>query len=488
MSDIDGQILALIPEWYADPLRFVKEAFPWGHGALEGETGPDEWQSDFLRDLGEEVKRAEREKGSIRMAVASGHGVGKTAMTSWIIIWFLTVRDPAKVRVTANTEAQLLGTDWAELNLWWQRAVHKHWFTWTATAFYRIDNERNARAEAVTWNENKAAAFAGVHSKNTLLLMDEASGIPQVIWETAIGYLTTEQAIHLAFGNPTEPSGGFYDCFHKLKHRWNTRNIDSRTAKKADRKLLDEIVADYGEDSDIVRRRVRGMFPRQGAKQFISRDVVEEAVARRVPREEYDSYSIIMGVDVARYGDDRSCILLRQGPKVLSIETFEQTNLAEFLDLVVSTLKMNRDIVACYVDEVGLGAGVVDMAQRYDDRVMGINVGRRAKRPDIYMNLRIELWAKGKKWLETADLPDNEQLVQELSTPEYTTGAGGKTQLERKEHMKARGLPSPDIADALMLTFAGPDGIDLDFETDEEELDRRLRHATGAGRSRVTGY
>jgi hypothetical protein len=365
MSDIDGQILALIPEWYADPLRFVKEAFPWGCGELEGEEGPDKWQSEFLADLGKEVERAEREKGSIRMAVASGHGVGKTALTSWIIMWFLTVRNPAKVRVTANTEAQLLGTDWAELNLWWQRAIHKHWFTWTATAFYRIDNERNARAEAVTWNENKAAAFAGVHSKNTLLLFDEASGIPQVIWETAIGYLTTEQAIHIALGNPTEPSGGFYDCFHKLKHRWNTRNIDSRTAKKADRKLLDEIVADYGEDSDIVRRRVRGMFPRQGAKQFISRDVVEEAVARRVPREEYDSYSIIMGVDVARYGDDRSCIVLRQGPKVLSIETFEQTNLAEFADLVVSTLKMNRDIVSCYVDEIGLAAGVVDMAQRY---------------------------------------------------------------------------------------------------------------------------
>jgi len=422
------------------------------------------------------------------MAVASGHGVGKTALTCWVIIWFLTVRNPAKVRVTANTEAQLLGTDWAELSLWHNRAIHKHWFEWKATAFYRVDNERNARAEAVTWNENKPAAFAGVHSKNTLLLMDEASGIPQVIWETAIGYLTTEQAIHLAFGNPTEPSGGFYDCFHKLRHRWNTRNIDSRDAKKADRKLLDEIVADYGEDSDIVRRRVRGMFPRQGAKQFISRDVVEEAVQRRIPFEEIETYSIIMGVDVARYGDDRSCIVLRRGTKLLSIETFEQTNLADFADHVVGILRRNPDIAYCYVDEAGMGGGVVDMAARYDDRVIGVNVGRRAKRPDIYMNLRIELWAKGKKWLETASIPDSEQLVQELSTPEYTTNGAGKTQLERKEHMKARGLPSPDIADALMLTFAGPDGIDLDLRGEEEDFDYRMREAMGAGRSAVTGY
>jgi hypothetical protein len=488
MSDIDAQIVELLPQWYADPLRFVKEAFPWGHGELEGETGPDVWQAEFLTDLGNEVKRAEKEKGSIRMAVASGHGVGKTAVTCWIIIWFLTVRNPAKVRVTANTEAQLLGTDWAELSLWHNRLVHKHWFNWTATAFYRVDNERNARAEAVTWNENKAAAFAGVHSKNTLLLMDEASGIPQTIWETAIGYLTTEQAIHLAFGNPTEPSGGFYDCFHRLKHRWITRHVDSRTAKKADRKLLDEIVNDYGEDSDLVRRRVRGLFPRQGARQFISRDVVEEAMTRRIPAEEIEQYGLIMGVDVARYGDDRSCIVLRKGPKVLSIETFEQTNLADFADHVVSTLKRNPEIVACYVDEAGLGAGVVDMAMRYDDRVMGVNVGRRAKRPDIYMNLRIELWAKGKKWLETASLPDNQQLLQELCTPEYVTGAGGKTQLERKEHMKARGLASPDIADSLMLTFAGPDGIDLDLRGEDEDFDYRMREATGAGRSAVTGY
>ena len=487
IADIDAQIAELLPEWYSDPDRYVKEAYLWDQGDLEGLHGPDKWQSEFLKDLGEEIKRTEEEGGSVRMAVASGNGVGKTALNAWIIQWFLTVRNPAKVRVTANTEAQLLGTTWAELSLWHNRSIHKHWFDWKATSFSRVDNTENAKAIAVNWDEKKPDAFAGVHSKNTLLLMDEASGIPQTIWEAALGYLTTSQAIHLATGNPLRPSGGFYDCFTRNKSRWNTRHIDSRDAAAADTKYMQSIVDDYGEDSDIVRRRVTGQFPRQGARQFISRETVDDAMARKVTLEEVSNRSTVMGVDVARYGDDRTCILLRKGPKVTHIETFEQTNLAWLSDFVVSTLRRHPDIAYCYIDEVGLGAGVLDNVHRYDDRAIGVNVGRRPNNPRIYQDLRVELWDKMKKWLETADLPENEQLARELYSPEYDINASGKTALERKRDMKARGVDSPDIADALAISFFMPEGADLHIYGEDEEFDVRMKEAQ-RGRSVTTGY
>lgn len=492
-NSVNEKILDLLQGWYDSPVTFAKEAFMWGHGELAEWEGLDKWQEDFLNDLGGLVVKCRSTNEAVRMAVASGNGIGKSALLAVVVLWFMVTRPNARVRVTANTEAQLNSATWRELALWHQRLICREWFVWEKTSFYHVAYPNNWRAEAFTWSENNPDAFAGLHADNVMLIMDEASGIAQSIWEAALGYMTTAGAIHLAFGNPLRPSGGFYDCFHgKTKKSWNTRNIDSRTARAAkNKKFFDELVEQHGEDSDLVRRRVRGLFPRQAASQFISAEAVQEAVDREITREEVANFPIVMGVDVARFGDDRSAIVLRQGPKLLSIETLEGADITEVSEQVIGILRTNKSIVMCYIDEIGIGAGVVDMVRRFDTRAIGVNVSRRPHDFKAYRYLRDELWGRTRDWLNTASIPDHEQLKKELTSPEYSINDQGQVRLERKIDMKRRGLESPDVADAVALTFCLGRDVELDWVHDDEFLDRVRIHdsyTADMGRSITTGY
>jgi len=492
-ADVNNYVMERIADWHDDPVKFANEAFMWGYGDLKDWTGLDTWQEDFLRDMAEIIVNNRKSDESVRMAVASGNGIGKSALIAIIVLWFMTVRQNVRIRVTANTEAQLLDVTWRELGLWHTRLIHKDWFVWEATSFYHVVHKNNWRATAYTWSENKPDAFAGIHAEHVVLIMDEASGIPMPIWEAALGYMTTSGAVHLAFGNPLRPEGGFYDCFHgKVKQRWNTRNIDSRTAKAAkNKKFFDELVEDYGEDSDIVRRRVRGLFPRHGSSQFISSAIVDDAIQRRIDRDEVAGYPLIMGVDVARFGDDKSCIVLRRGSKLILVESYEGLNIPELAEQVIGILRTNKEIVMAYVDEVGVGSGVLDIVRRFDTRAIGVNVGRRPHNPKHYRYLRDELWGRMKDWLEKADLPENEQLRKELVSPEYAITDTGQIRLERKVDMKRRGLDSPDIADALSLTFTLTPETESDWLMDEDIMANVRLHdsyTSDMGRNNTTGY
>jgi len=495
VSTINEYVMEHLPGWYDDPVKFAQEAFPWGveKGPLADWDGLDDWQKSFLNDMAAKIKNSRKTNESVLMAVASGNGIGKSALIAIIVLWFMTVRQNVRIRVTANTEMQLNSTTWRELALWHTRMFHKDWFNWEKTSFYHVAYPTNWRAEAIPWSENNPDAFAGVHADHNVLIMDEASGVPPSIWEAALGYQTTAGAIHLAFGNPLRPSGGFYDCFHgKKKVLWDTRNIDSRTAKAAsNKKYFEDMVEVYGEDSDIVRRRVRGLFPRHGATQFISPETVSEAIERSISREEVASYPTIMGVDVARFGDDKSCIVLRRGPKLLQVESYEGLNVQELAEQVVGILRTNKEIVMAYVDEVGVGGGVLDIVRRFDTRAIGVNVGRRPHNPKHYRFLRDELWSRMKDWLERADLPHNEQLRKELVAPEYTITDLGQIRLERKVDMKRRGEDSPDIADATSLTFTLSPETESDWLMDEDIMANMRLHDTytsDMGRNHTTGY
>src|SRR5579859_7925370 len=359
------EMVEAIAEFYDDPLGFVYFVFPWGEEGTElhDQDGPDAWQEDFLRKLGDAVRerKSNAELGAYLAGRASGHGVGKSAVVAWVILWFISTRvDPAIV-VTANTQGQLNSKTWRELAKWHRLALNGSWFQWTATRLYYKPRPETWIAQAVPWTKENSEAFAGTHAKDVLMIMDEASAIDDVIWEVAEGALTTPGAIWLVFGNPTKNTGRFRECFRRFRHRWDMDRVDSRDAKKANKPQLQKWIDDYGEDSDFVRVRVRGEFPRASNTQLIGTDLVEngqmlfksrfgdtlrKAIELEGPgtfyRRKLDDNPLapkIMALDVARKGADQSVLALRQGKTALAVAKWRELDavqlaarVAEWLD------------------------------------------------------------------------------------------------------------------------------------------------------------
>lgn len=457
-----------------DPLRFVLFAFSWGAGELAEHSGPDDWQRDILTEIGTKLRSGDiNVTQAIQIAVASGHGIGKSALVSWLILWAMSTFEDTRGVVTANTDAQLRTKTWAELAKWYRRCICSRWFEFTATALYARDpqHEKTWRIDMVPWSERNTEAFAGLHNqgKRVVLIFDEASAIPKIIWETAEGALTDKdtQIIWAVFGNPTRNTGRFRECFGSLKHRWITRQIDSRTARMTNKEQLNQWVADYGEDSDFVRVRVRGVFPRAGSTQFIGSDIVERAAAERdVHASIYDA--LVLGVDPARFGDDESVIYIRKGRdgsthKPLKFRGLDNMQLAA---RVAEQYEFYR-ADAIFVDGGGTGSGVVDRLRQLRIPVIEVQFGASPDRSQpgqeaiAYANKAAEMWGVMREWLGSGgSIPhDDTDLHSQLTDREYgfvLRDGRDAIQLESKKDMKKRGLQSPDIADALALTFAYP--------------------------------
>jgi hypothetical protein len=450
-KSVDEELMKACERFVYDPLGFVLWAYPWGkEGVLKNDDGPDSWQSDFLLKYGDYLKSGK----PVRMARSSGHGIGKTALISWIIQHFMSTRPYPEIIATANTATQLETKTWRELAKWHNFLINKHWFTWSATKYKCIIDPGTWFAIAQPWSKERPDAFQGSHEKHILFLYDEASAIDDVIWETTEGAMTTPGAVWIAFGNPTKNTGRFKECWGRFRHRWDTDRIDSRTAKMANKAQLEQWIEDYGEDSDFVRVRVKGVFPRASSTQFISEEVVQKAMDRRLEPVIYSHMPIIIGVDVARFGDDQSVITIRQGTYIVKIDKHREKDTMELSSLVLQAIKKwNPQTV--FVDEIGIGAGVVDRLHQLGYKnVIGVNVGSAAENEDMYFNLRTEIWGKMRDWLKHADIPNDEELKTDLTGPEYGFDSKERIQLERKKDMKSRGLASPDVGDSLALTFA----------------------------------
>ena len=477
----------------ADPLGFVLYAFPWGEpGELEEYTGPEPWQVELLNNIGKGVLSIsnaiaqaalhgeEAECNPILEARTSGHGIGKSACVAWIILWAISTLEDTKGVVTANTENQLKTKTWAELAKWYRLFIGKELFKLTATALFSVDpeHEKTWRIDMVPWSEKNMEAFAGLHNKGKriLILFDEASAIADAIHETTEGALTDKntQIIWCMFGNPTRNQGRFREAFEggRFAHRWNSAAIDSREVSITNVTQINKWIEDYGEDHDFVRVRVRGIFPRVDATSFIPLELAREAADRPLPEE--NIASVVLGVDVARFGDDSSVIYPRQGRDARSRQprVYKGLNTMQLATQVYNAF-VEYGATAVFVDGGGVGGGVVDRLNQMGVPVYEVVFGGKSDNQDPadpyvkYLNKRAEIWGSMKSWLKNGCIPSSVPMIEaefpaELSGPTYAFAREDVIQLESKKDMKRRNLPSPDLSDALACSLAYPSLADED--------------------------
>jgi len=410
-----------------------------------------------------------------------------TGLVAIVQQWFMSTRRDAKIVVTANTATQLSDKTWRELKIWHDMLITRSWFTWTATKYYQKDHPGTWLSSAIPWSKDNPDAFQGTHSQHVMLILDEASGIPYEIVEVAAGVMTTPGAIMLLYGNGVHASGPFFDSQNSLKHRYGTRNVDSREVTITNKQEIENEIEDFGIESDRVKVRWLGQFPSKSSNQLISEGLVRESVKLNHAPDVYIGYPVIVGVDVARGGADRSAIAVRQGLKTHSIKKYRELNTMELVDKIVVEVKLwHAD--AIMVDVVGIGAGVVDRLRQLGYDVFEVNAGNVAADSAKYYHKRTEMWDATREWLEAGgQIVDDTDLKKELVMPEvHFTEKPIKMMLETKEKMKARlgpNTPSPDVAEALVYTFAYPVENKMRGDGDYEDDYSRQEQANS-----VTGY
>lgn len=461
----EDQLIEDIASFTHDPLGFVLYAFDWGVGELARfPDGPDEWAREVLTEIGDKLQAGVISDAwdAIQIAVASGHGIGKSALVSWLVEWAMCTREDTKGVVTANTDNQLRTKTWAELSKWHRLCICKHWFKFTATSIFSTDpeHEKSWRIDMIPWSVGNTEAFAGLHNqgKRILIIFDEASAIADTIWEVTEGALTDEntEIIWVAFGNPTQNVGRFRECFRRYRHRWSCRQIDSRTVRITNKEQLAKFVADYGEDSDFVKVRVRGMFPAASAKQFISTVDVDAAQARILRKEQFDFAPKILTCDPAWEGDDELVIGMRQGLNYQVLRVIEKNDNDIHIAQILAKLEDENQADAVFIDG-GYGTGIISAGRTMGRDWIIVWFGGASSNPGC-LNKRAEMWESMKQWLKDGGAIDPKDMVlyNDLIAPETVPRPDGKIQLESKKAMKLRQLPSPGRADALCLSFAYP--------------------------------
>jgi hypothetical protein len=463
------------PEIRDNPYNWVMYAFPWGQKGtpLEHRKGPRKWQKAELLRFANFIKANQeaRKRGEVpttyKSATVSGRGPGKSTLVAWLALWQLSCQLGSTVIITANTDSQLTNKTFGEIGKWHTLAINSYWFERTQKAVMpapwlvkamqedlKIDNQYYY-VKGELWNEDNPDAFAGAHNPyGMMVIFDEASGIPRPIWTVTEGFFTEDSVYRswFAFSNPRSNTGAFFECFHAHRDYWHTRKIDSRQVEDLDQKVYNEIIAKYGEDSDEARIEVRGEFPKQGDRQFISRGIVADARVRELER--YDDHAaLLMGVDPARYGDDCTVIRFRRGRDARSIPAIklkgaDNMKVANECAHLIDTL----DPDAVFIDS-GAGAGIIDRLRELGYKVHEVGFGT-ASEDEQYADHRTELWGRMRDWLGGAMIDSDNDLTDDLCGPEYEfTGSSDKIRLESKEKMKKRGLKSPDNGDSLAVTF-----------------------------------
>lgn len=450
-SDIAG--------FYGDPLGFVRYAFQWGEGDLEGWDGPDVWQTECLSKVRDACRT--RELGDVvKVVVKAGKGPGKTAVEAWLILWLMSTRPNFAGFATANTGDQLDDKLWRELSIWHRRLINAHWFRWSATRFYQVDNKETWGVDALKWSENKPDALGGLHNggKGQAAIVDEGSGVPAAIYEVIESTMTDPDSFIFVFGNPMRRTGRFYELFTRFAHRWITMTVDCRRAKAPNQSKIQKDIEDWGLESDYIRINVLGEFPQADASTLISQELVASATERKV--EGCERYRPVWGVDVARYGDDRTAFVRRRHRRVEKVEEWRGLDTMQTAGRIKDAWDSAApdDRPSCIlVDTIGIGAGVADRLNELDlgsTVVRGINVSESPAVKAKFHRLRDEMYWKGREWFEGRDVEcPFPSIGAEVSDVLYSFTSAGQIKVESKDDIKDRLGRSPDVGEGFLLSL-----------------------------------
>jgi phage terminase large subunit len=425
-------------------LYFVKEILDVKH--------VEEWQMEVLSAL---------DAGETKLSIRSGHGVGKTALCSWCALHFLLFRDDVKVVVTSPSFKQMSDGLISEVQKWINRLP-----AWMATQLdttsdrvTRKPNNRNNFMSFRTARKENPEALAGVHASHVMIIVDEASGVDEVVYETGQGALSTVGAIALLIGNPTQPSGFFYKTQTSLADLWWCRKVSCMDSTRVSPDYIEAQKRTYGENSREFAVRVLGEFPKAGADSIIPRSFVQAAVGRDVVPIVDVRY---WGVDPGRGGDPTGFIE-RTPNAILDAAEFRYDDLMQVTGRIYKKWQEcppSKRPANVFVDSNGLGAGVADRLLELGLPVVHVNVSEAASVSDAYLRLRDELWFEARNWFEGADkyidpnLPFLGEFIEELSSVNYKILSSGKVQVEPKDTIRKRLARSSNLADAFNMTFA----------------------------------
>lgn len=470
MIAADIKLAAEVSNYYADPLGFVYFAWPWGveGGPLADEPGPDENQIEFLRSLGEEVRKRKFDGSNpvlpIQMAESSGHGTGKSAQGAWIAWWIISTRAHSIGTVTAGTYQQLEEKTWAAITYWGKMCITARWFDIQASGIYHQRHPETWKASPQTSKEQNAQTFAGQHARKSTswYLFDEASEVPDKIWDTSYGGLTDGEPMFFAWGQMVRNTGEFYRITNGDKAvRWNHRRVNSLNSRFTNKELLKQWLTDYGEESDFCKVRIFGYPPSASELQYIDGKRIEEAARRVVPVP--PAAALIAGFDVSGGGRAWNVIRFRRGldgkpagMAPIRIPGERDPDRSERVAICAELLRDRRPeriLAGLFVDSA-FGAPIAERLRGMGfTNVYEVNAG--GESPDSHcLNMRAFMWMKSKEHLLIGSIPNDEELKAQLRLPGYHINNSGKLVIESKKSLQERGEKSPDDADAFNLTFA----------------------------------
>lgn len=437
-TEIDKKVAKLLTIWKKDPIIAMKQ--------LYGVT-PDKQQADFI------LKAVQPNS---RIAVKSAQGAGKTSALVWLTFYFLLTLEDCRILVTSPSANQLHRVFHAEAMKWQARmpSIFKDFFEIT-TMRINIKGKPHIKADLVTASADNQENLAGGHSDNYVILADEASAIEEPVFDVLQGTLGTGIGRFIMTANPVRNSGRFYEIFSQEKKHWQRLTFDAFNSGQITESWVEEMADFYGEDSDRYKVRVLAQFPRASEEQFIPVDSVESAMSRTLTPSMYHGFPRVCGVDVARFGSDKTVFCIRQGPMLLDIQEHEGLDTVEVASYLVDYYHKWRP-ETIFIDAIGIGAGVYDQTKTFGLPVVEVVVSTKSSDPKQYFNLRSQLWGELREWLHNgASIPaDNPTLKSQLTSMTYSYNNRLQIQCANKKDLKKQGLESPDIPDSICLTFA----------------------------------